>query len=172
MTTDSVRTAEGGGLTGAGDVGSSTRGAEPQLSQTEGANSGEASWSPILRTQKEISQVTQRKAAAVDRWLESSESRVAQAYRGNLEENPGFASMIRGRVVDRRMNAWFKDRFGDVPGVRIDQQIPGSGTSFRPDLYLPNLDGSKVIFDIGGASKIGEINKHKGMADLLFPVTH
>jgi hypothetical protein len=127
---------------------------------------------PILQAQKDISIATQKKASAVDRWLRVNDSRLAQTYRDALETNPNFASMIRGRIIDRRMNAWFKDQYGNVPGVRIDQQIPGSGMTTRPDLYLPELGGKKVIFDVGGPSKITDILKYEGQADYLFPITH
>jgi hypothetical protein len=65
-----------------------------------------------------------------------------------------------------------RTNFGNVPGVRIDQQVPGSGMTTRPDLYLPNLGGKKVIFDVGGSSKITGILKYEGQADYLFPITH
>ena len=55
--------------------------------------------------------------------------------------------------------------------MRINQTIPGGGR-LRPDIYFPNLGGERVIFDIGGKSKVKDITKYDGMADLLSPVIH
>lgn len=49
--------------------------------------------------------------------------------------------------------------------------IPGSGR-LRPDAYFPDLYGKSVIFDIGGKSKIRDILKYNGMADIIIPIYH
>ena len=38
--------------------------------------------------------------------------------------------------------------------------------------YFPNLDSNSVIFDIGGKSKIADIQKYEDMADILIPILH
>lgn len=111
-----------------------------------------------------------RQGAVVDRWLGSSNNRWARLYRDSLESNPNFAKGIRGRILDIRTRSKFREMFGDVPGVRIDQTIPGSGNRLRPDLYFPDIDGRRVIFDVGSRSKIGDILKYEGMADDLIPL--
>jgi hypothetical protein len=126
--------------------------------------------SPILTRQKELSQFVNRQGAVVDRWLSSINNRWATLYRNSLESNPNFAKGIRGRILDVRTRSKFRDMFGDVPGVRIDQTIPGSGNSLRPDLFFPELGGRSVIFDVGSPSKIGDILKYEGMADELIPL--
>ena len=69
------------------------------------------------------------------------------------------------------MNSAFQNRFGDIiAGVRIDQTIPGSGNALRPDLYLPNLGGKRVIFEVGSPSKVRGLGKYKGMADYVIPI--
>jgi hypothetical protein len=68
------------------------------------------------------------------------------------------------------MRGQFRDRYGDVLGVRIDQTIPGSGNALRPDLYFPNLGGRRVIFEVGGPSKVGGLGKYTGMADEVAPL--
>lgn len=69
-----------------------------------------------------------------------------------------------------RMRRILQEKYGDIPGVRIDQTIPGTNSALWPDLYCPDLDGRKVIFDVGGPSKVGDISKYNGMADDLFPL--
>lgn len=128
--------------------------------------------SELLRLQKEISLKTLQQGTVVDRWLRTSSNRWAQLYRSNAQSDPNFAAGIRGRFIDVRMRAWFRTRFGTVPGVRIDQTIPGSGNKLRPDLYLPNVEGRSVIFDVGGKSKIKGIGQYSGMADDIIPITH
>jgi len=127
--------------------------------------------SPVLTTQKELSLLVHRQAAVVDRWLGRSDSRWAELYRSVQNSNPNFAAGIRGRILDIRTRSLFRDLYtGRVAGVRIDETIPGSGNALRPDLYFPNLDGRRVIFDVGGPSKVGEIEKYSGMADELIPL--
>ena len=126
--------------------------------------------SPILRTQKQLSLLVNRQGAVVDRWLATSQNRWAQMHRANLTLNPNFAKGVRGRILDVRMRGKFRAMFGDVPGVRIDQTIPGSGSALRPDLYFPDLGGRSVIFDVGGPSKVRDILKYGGMADDLIPL--
>jgi hypothetical protein len=73
--------------------------------------------------------------------------------------------------LDIRTRSQFDALFGDVvPGVRIDKTILGSGSRLRPDLYFPDIGGRSVIFDVGGATKIGDIFKYEGMADDLIPL--
>lgn len=127
--------------------------------------------SEISKIHDEIQERTTRVSAAVDRWLGSSNSRLAQAYRDYSVSNPNFASLIKGRIVDRRMNSWMKGKYGDIPGATFDLTIPGSGR-LRPDAYFPNLDGKSVIFDIGGTSKATDILKYEGMADIIIPIYH
>ncbi len=126
--------------------------------------------SSILTTQRELSTLVTKQSAVVDRWLRMSDNRWAELYREALETAPNFAKGIKGRILDRRMNKIFKEMFGDTPGVRIDQTIPGSGNNLRPDLYLPDLDGKEIIFDVGGSSKINDIQKYKDMADEVIPL--
>jgi hypothetical protein len=127
--------------------------------------------SPTLLQQKELAQLVNKWGAVVDRWLSSSSNRWAKLYRDSIQSNPNFANGIRGRILDIRTRSKFRDMFGDtVPGVRIDQTIPGSGNSLRPDLFFPNLGGRRVIFDVGSPSKIGGIQKYQGMADDLIPL--
>lgn len=128
--------------------------------------------SPILQRQKELTLLVNRQGAVVDRWVASSSNRWAQLYRANLQTNPNFAALIRGRVLDVRMRGQFRDTFGStVPGVRIDQTIPGSGNRLRPDLYFPSINNRSVIFDVGSPSKVSDILKYEGMADVLIPLT-
>lgn len=42
----------------------------------------------------------------------------------------------------------------------------------RPDAYFPDLNGSSAIFDIGGVSKITDIKKYDGLADIIAPILH
>ena len=89
--------------------------------------------SPIVQMQKRFSLETSKKAAAVDRWLQKIDSRVANAFRLAENNHPNFAEMIRGRVIDRRMNKWFEREFSNVPNASSDKAIPGSGSKLRPD---------------------------------------
>ena len=131
---------------------------------------GAAQLSPILTTQKELSQLVSRQGAVVDRWLGSSNNRWAQLYRAMQNTSPGRAKAIRGRFLDIRMRMIFRQRFGDIPGVRIDQTILGSGSRLRPDLYVPDLGGRKIIFDVGSPSKVTDILKYEGLADDAIPL--
>ncbi|NQT12901.1 MAG: hypothetical protein HQ582_09130 [Planctomycetes bacterium] len=135
-----------------------------------GAPSSTPSLSPILQRQKDLTHLVNRQGAVVDRWLGTNNSRWAQAYRANLQTNPNFAKGIRGRILDVRMRARFRDMYGDVPGIRIDQTIPGSGNSLRPDLYFPNIDSRRVLFDVGSPSKVSDILKYERMADEVIPL--
>jgi hypothetical protein len=47
---------------------------------------------------------------------------------------------------------------------RFDRPVP------RKSPKNPNLGGRRVIFDVGGPSKIGDILKYDGMADDLIPL--
>lgn len=143
--------------------------AEAAAASRSASNQG-AELSPILARQKELSQLVNRQGGVVDRWLRSSDNRWAQLYRSVENSNPNFAKGIRGRILDIRTRNIFRQRFGDVPGIRIDQTIPGSGNSLRPDLYFPVLGGRKVIFDVGGWSKINDIHKYSNMADVSIPL--
>jgi hypothetical protein len=126
--------------------------------------------SSVLARQKQLSQLVNRQGEVIDRWLAASNNRWARLYRDSLESNPNFAKGIRGRILDIRMRSKLRDMFGDFPGVRIDQTIPQSGNRLRPDLYLPDIDGRRVIFDVGSPSKINDILKYEGMADDLIPL--
>lgn len=122
-----------------------------------------------LQMQKELSLLANRQAAIVDRFLGSSNASVAQAYRTFQNVNPNFASLIRGRVLDRRIHLKLEQAFEGY-NVRLDQVVPGSGNILRPDVYFPNIDGQSAIFDIGGPSKIFGIQKYRGMADQVIPI--
>lgn len=80
-----------------------------------------------------------------------------------------FAALIKGRVIDRRMNAWMRKKY-DGLGV-FDETIPNSGR-MRPDAYFPDLEGKSVIFDIGSKSKIADIQKYDGLADIVEPILY
>jgi hypothetical protein len=71
--------------------------------------------------------MTTKKAAAVDRWLASSESLQSQEYRGYAKTNPNFSTMIRGRIIDRCMHNWMVNKYKDIPGAVFDGTISGSG---------------------------------------------
>ena len=75
--------------------------------------------------------------------------------------------LIKGRLLDRKLNAYAQRQFGHIPGIRFDRGIPGSGHRLRPDIYIPNLQGRSIIFDFGGPSKIKGIGKY---ADDLVPI--
>ncbi|MGJ8660276.1 MAG: hypothetical protein ACSHWV_10525 [Cellulophaga fucicola] len=78
--------------------------------------------------------------------------------------------MIKGRVIDRRMNKWMKGKYEDLfPGSSFDKTIPGSG-KMRSDAYFPDLDGQSAIFDIGGSTKAADISKYDGLADIVEPI--
>ena len=126
--------------------------------------------SETLTMQKELSELVNRQGAVVDRWLGSANSRWAKLYRSVQGTNPNFAKGIRGRILDIRMRGIFRKRFGDIPDIRIDQTIRGSGNKFRPDLYFPALGGRRVIFDVGSPSKVTGILDYEGMADDLVPL--
>jgi uncharacterized Zn-binding protein involved in type VI secretion len=111
---------------------------------------------------QEIQREVSRKAASVDRWLDSSKHRVAARYRKAVQKRSGFAALIRGRMIDVKMRPWLRKKYGRIPGARIDQTIPGSGSRLRPDLYLPDVDGQSVIYEIGGKTK--SAGKYKGLA--------
>jgi len=137
------------------------------------AELGEEAPSEILQTQKQISLRLQYEERVVDRWLRVSKHRFAQAYRNAVANGRRpFASLIRGRVIDRRMNQWFSETFGNIPGVRIDQRILGISRNLRPDLYFADLGGKSVIFDIGGVSKLRDIQKYNGLALYVIPITY
>ncbi len=117
------------------------------------------------KIQNEISQKTSSVSAAVTRWLKSSDTKWAELYRGFADTNPNFAKLIKGRIIDRRMNKWMKGKYEDLyPGSSFDKRIPGSGR-MRPDAYFPNLDGQSAIFDIGGSTKKKDIIKYNGLAN-------
>ncbi len=126
---------------------------------------------PILETQREISLLANRQIRVVDRFLRISQSDVARAFRQAQQTDPHFAALIRGRVLDRRMLRFFRQRFRpSVPGIRIDQTI-GTGSRLRPDLFFPSLGGRRVIFDVGtGLSKVRDITKYEEFADVIIPI--
>jgi RHS repeat-associated protein len=126
--------------------------------------------SPVLEMQRDLSLLVNKQGSVVDRWLQSSSNRWAKLYRETESSSPNFAKGIRGRILDIRMRGKLREQFGDVPGARIDQTIPGSGNNLRPDLYLPSVGGRRVIFDVGSPSKMLEIGKYKGMADDTIPL--
>ena len=103
--------------------------------------------------------------------MASSNHKLAQVYQDFASKNPNFASLIRGRIIDRIMHDWMANKYKNISGAVFDRTIPGSG-KLRPDAYFPNLDGKSVIFDIGGKSKIADIQKYEGMADILIPILH
>jgi hypothetical protein len=117
------------------------------------------------RIQQEIQRKVSRTAAAVDRWLRHSPHRLAARYRKSSQQKSNFAELIRGRIIDIRMRQWLRKKYGKMPGARIDQTVPGSGSKLRPDLYLPDVDGEKVIYEIGGKTK--RADKYKGLADSI-----
>jgi hypothetical protein len=119
-----------------------------------------------------ITKKVQKVAGAVDRWLVNSSARIARLYRRYRRSDPNFAALIRGRIIDNRMRRWFRREFGRIPGVRIDQTIPGSGSRLRPDLYFPSIGGGSAIFDVGSAAKAQLIEKYLGMARRLKPITY
>ncbi|WP_233268525.1 RHS repeat-associated core domain-containing protein [Cellulophaga sp. L1A9] len=126
--------------------------------------------SKAKKIQNEISQKTSSVSAAVTRWLKSSDTKWAKAYRHFAGTNPNFAKLIKGRVIDRRMNKWMKGKYEDLfPVSSFDKTIPGSGR-MRPDAYFPDLDGQSAIFDIGGSSKTTGIGKYDGLADIVEPI--
>jgi hypothetical protein len=89
----------------------------------------------------------------------------------NGSGNKNFAKLIRGRFLDRRMNTWMENTYrSKYPNMRLDMTVPGSGNSLRPDVYLPNLNNRKTIFDFGGPSKVDNLGKYSGMADDIFPI--
>lgn len=55
------------------------------------------------------------------------------------------------------------------PDAKFDKTVPGYG-KMRPDAYFPNVDEESVIFDIGGASKMSDIGKYEGLADIVEPI--
>ncbi|MEN1681765.1 MAG: polymorphic toxin-type HINT domain-containing protein [Planctomycetota bacterium] len=125
--------------------------------------------SQILDTQRSLAKAANRQADVVTRFLRSSDSRVAKAYRQALQDNPNFASLIEGRVLDRRLNSLLK-RQGLGTGVRLDQTVPNTGSRLRPDVYFPALGGRRVIFDFGGPSKTTQIQKFQEFADEIIPI--
>lgn len=132
-------------------------------------NAPRGTLSPVLQTQKQLSTLANRQADVVSRFLRTSDSRVATTYRNVQSSNPNFAKLIEGRVLDRRLNSILKKNpLGN--GVRLDQAVPNSGSALRPDVFFPNLDGKRVIFDFGGPSKIGDIRKFEGLADEIIPI--
>jgi hypothetical protein len=68
------------------------------------------------------------------------------------------------------MRALFEDRFAFVSGKRINQVVESSGSRLRPDLFLPNYGGRRVLFDVGSSSKAREILKYRALADELIPL--
>jgi hypothetical protein len=114
------------------------------------------------RIKQELQREVSRKAAAVDRWLGRSKHRVAVRYRKAVQNQSNFAALIRGRMIDIKMRPWLRKKYGNRPGARIDQTIPGSKSRLRPDLYLPDVDGQSVIYEIGGKTKSS--SKYKGLA--------
>jgi hypothetical protein len=130
---------------------------------------------PILQTQKELSILTRQVAATVDLELTTGTSRYALRYqRAMATGNENFAKMVRGSAIDVEMRLAMENRYAAELGesVFVNRVIPGSGNRMRPDVYFPNLGGSRVIFDFGGPSKVLGINKYAGMADYLIPVLH
>ncbi len=125
--------------------------------------------SPILETQRDLSILANRQSNVVNRFLQSSDSRVAISFRQAQTENPPFANLIQGRVLDRRLNSLLKRQpLGN--NVRLDQTVPNSGSNLRPDVFFPSLDNKSVIFDFGGVSKIRAIQKFDGLADEIIPI--
>ena len=126
--------------------------------------------SKAKKIQNEISQKTSSVSAAVTRWLKSSDTKWAKAYRHFADTNPNFSKLIKGRVIDRKMNAWMKKKYKNmIPEPSFDKTIPGSGR-MRPDAYFPDLDGQSAIFDIGGSTKAADISKYDGLADIVEPI--
>ncbi len=127
-------------------------------------------YSPILITQKQLSLLVNKQGAVIDRWLATSNSRWPTLYRQFLVSNPNAAAGLRGRFLDIRTRLQFQDLFGQIPGVRIDETIPNSGSNLRPDLYFPTLDARSVIFDVGSPTKIEDIQKYNNLSDVQIPL--
>ena len=126
--------------------------------------------SKAKKLQNEITDQTKKTAAVVERWLKSSNNKWAKAFRRFEVDNPNFAKLIKGRVIDRRMNKWMTDKYKGM-GATFDRTTPGSGR-MRPDAYFPDVDGQSVIFDIGGPSKASGIGKYDGLADIVEPIIY
>lgn len=128
--------------------------------------------SKIEILKNEIYDRTLKTAEVVERWLKSSKTQLAQTYRAFEVVNPNFAKLIKGRIIDRRMHKWMSEKYKHIyPDAKFDKTIPGSG-KMRPDAYFPNVDGESVIFDIGGASKMSDIGKYGGLADIVEPIIY
>ncbi len=127
----------------------------------------------ILRTQKELSILANRQAEVVDRFLRTSDSRLARKFRNDEVNDPNFAQLIRGRVLDIRLRGILQRNFRREIReglVQIDRTVPETGTRLRPDILFRNLGGQSVLFDFGSVSKLDEINKFEDFAELVIPI--
>jgi RHS repeat-associated protein len=122
-----------------------------------------------LDMQENLTKIVNQQGRVVDRYLATSRNYWPTVYRAVKGAAPNFAKGIRGRVLDTRMNQIFEGGFRNIPGVHINETINGFGP-LRPDLYLPNMDGRSVIFDVGSPSKINTIFKYQHMADDVIPL--
>ena len=121
-----------------------------------------------LQKQKALAQIVNHQATVVERWLGVSNNRWAKLYRASLSSSPNFAKGIRGRFLDIRTRNIFRSMYRSSPGIHVDKAV--SGSPLRPDLFFSNLNKRKVIFDVGGKSKVEEIKKYTGKADDLIPL--
>lgn len=121
-----------------------------------------------LVLQKQFTAQARKSAEVATRFLRVSKSPLAAYYRA-LPANSPFGDVIKGRIVDRLMKQYFRKAYGKVPGALVDEAIKGSG-GLRPDLFLPNVNGLRVVFDVGGYGKAKQIVKYQPFADLVIAV--
>lgn len=116
----------------------------------------------------ELQQTVNRKAATVDRWLRRSPHRFATAYRRWSTTRPNFAALIRGRMIDILARRWAGQRFAhrtNRQALLMDEPVPGSGR-LRPDYYVADCEGERLILDVGGASK--RVDKYAGLSERIY----
>jgi len=116
----------------------------------------------------ELQQAVDSKAAPVDRWLRRSPHRLASVYRRCLATRPGFAALIRGRMIDVLVRRWAEQRWGhrtNEQALLMDKRVPGSGR-MRPDYYVADCEGERLLLDIGGATK--RVDKYAGLSDRIY----
>ncbi|MGV3774938.1 MAG: RHS repeat-associated core domain-containing protein [Verrucomicrobiales bacterium] len=165
----------GGPRNSLGGGGSGGGGGPPVANAAPGGSMGPGggNFNPgqILHMQRNLSHIVNRQGEVANQWLASSPNRWAQLYR-SLNPDSGFAKGIRGRILDERTRKIFRRMFGSSGnnGIGINQTVPGSGSTLRPDLYFPNLGGRSVIFDVGSRGKVLDIGKYSHLADEVIPL--